>query len=78
MVANGMGVGLMATDIPHATAYDGRPVIRLPLSGNLASHRIALVCSGRLQSDALTDAFYLHAAEIFAQDGGEAVRPPSR
>lgn len=78
MVANGMGVGLMATDIPHATAYDGRPVIRLPLSGNLASHRVALVRSRRLLSDALTDAFCLHAAETFAQEGGEAVRPPSR
>lgn len=66
MVANGMGVGLMATDIPHGTAYDGRPVTRLPLSGNLASHRVALVRSGRLQPDALTDAFCLYAAEIFA------------
>ncbi|MFD0858445.1 LysR family transcriptional regulator [Roseovarius aquimarinus] len=66
MVANGMGVGLLATDIPHGTAYDGRAVVRLALSGTLASHRIALVRSKRLRADALSDAFCAHAAAALA------------
>ncbi len=66
MVANGMGVGLLATDIPHGTAYDGRAIIRVPLSGDLASHRIALVRSKRLKTDALTDAFCRYATGFFA------------
>ncbi|QYX56233.1 LysR family transcriptional regulator [Roseovarius sp. SCSIO 43702] len=78
MVANGMGVGLLATDIPHGTAYDGRAIIRVALAGNLASHRIALVRSKRLQADALTDAFCRYAVEAFADQNAEAVRPPCR
>ncbi|MFX0546588.1 LysR family transcriptional regulator [Roseovarius sp. S1116L3] len=66
MVANDMGVGLMATDIPHGTAYDGRAVVRMPLSGDLVSHRIALVRSRRLQTNAVTDAFRRFAADFFA------------
>lgn len=72
MVANRMGVGLLATDIPHGTAYDGGGVTRLQLTGNLASHRIALVRSKALQTGALSEAFCNHAADAFA---GEGVRP---
>lgn len=66
MVANGLGVGLLATDIPHDTAYDRRSIIRMPLKGNLAPHRIALARSGRLRSSSLVDHFCLHAVEFFA------------
>ncbi|MFX0542000.1 LysR family transcriptional regulator [Roseovarius sp. S4756] len=65
MVANGMGVGLMATDIPHGTAYDGGAIIRMPLAGDLVAHRIALVRSKRLQTDAVTQAFCRYAANFF-------------
>lgn len=63
MVANQMGVGLLATDIPHDTAYDGQPIIHMPLTGDLAPHRIALTRSLRLRSSALADSFCSHAAE---------------
>ncbi len=66
MVANGLGVGLLATDIPHDTAYDGQPVIRMPLEGNLAPHRIALVRSGRLRTTALQELFCHYAVQFFA------------
>ncbi len=42
MVANGFGVGLLATDIPHASAYDGKPLRMIPIAGDLAPHTIAL------------------------------------
>ncbi len=65
MVANGMGVGLLATDIPHDTAYDRQPIVRMPLLGDLAPHRIALARSRRLQSASLTDEFCRFAARFF-------------
>jgi len=67
MVANGLGVGLLATDIPHDTAYDGHAVIRIPLEGDLAPHRIALARSGRLPSSAAADQFCLFAARSFEE-----------
>lgn len=66
MVANGLGVGLLATDIPHAIAYDGQPVVRLALSGDLPPHRIALARSGRLRAGDLVDAFCAFAVRHFA------------
>ncbi|MBB3063772.1 MULTISPECIES: LysR family transcriptional regulator [Limibacillus] len=65
MVANNLGVGLLATDITHNTAYDGQPVIRMPLEGNLAPHHIALARSMRLRSSALVDQFCSFAAQSF-------------
>jgi DNA-binding transcriptional LysR family regulator len=65
MVANRLGVGLLATDIPHHTAYDQQPLVRMPLKGNLAPHRIALARSGRLRSSALLDRFSLYVAKYF-------------
>lgn len=66
MVANEMGVGLLATDIPHDTAYDGRAIVRMPLLGDLAPHRVALVRSKRLQAGGLTDRFCRYAVSFFA------------
>lgn len=66
MVANGLGVGLLATDIPHDTAYDQRPIVRMPLTGNLALHRIALARPGRLRSNVLVDQFHSYAQRFFA------------
>jgi DNA-binding transcriptional LysR family regulator len=66
MVANGLGVGLLATDIPHDTAYDQRPIVRMPLRGKLAPHRIALARPGRLRSNSLVDQFYSYAQRSFA------------
>jgi len=68
MVANGLGVGLLATDIPHDTAYDQRPVVRMPLTGNLAPHRIALARSGQLRSNPLVNQFTAYAQSAFAAE----------
>jgi DNA-binding transcriptional LysR family regulator len=65
MVANGLGVGLLATDIPHETAYDRRSVVRVALKGQLAPHRIALARSARLRATALADQFCQHATAFF-------------
>lgn len=65
MVANGLGVGLLATDIPHDTAYDGQSVVRMPLKGTLTPHRIALVKSGRLQTSNLTKRFCQFTTQFF-------------
>lgn len=42
MVANGMGVGLLATDLPYSQTYDGRHVARLELEGAMPPSRVAL------------------------------------
>ena len=63
MVANGLGVGLLATDIPHEKAYDGRSVIRMPLTGDLAPHRIALARSAQMKSSPEIDHFCDFAAQ---------------
>ena len=42
MVANGFGVGLLATDIPNDISYDGTPIIKVPIEGHLPPHQIAL------------------------------------
>ncbi|WP_406644441.1 LysR family transcriptional regulator [Aliisedimentitalea scapharcae] len=65
MVANGLGVGVLATDIPHHTAYDQTPIVRLPLTGHLAPHRIALARSGRLRPSSLTTAFCRYTRRVF-------------
>ncbi|WIY23929.1 LysR family transcriptional regulator [Parasedimentitalea psychrophila] len=65
MVANQLGVGLLATDIPHETAYDGQAIVRMPLTGTLAPHRIALARSGRLRSSALANKFCHFSAKSF-------------
>ena len=66
MVANGLGVGLLATDIPHGTAYDQRPVVRMPLQGDLAPHRIALARSKQLRSSLVVDQFCDYAVQSLA------------
>lgn len=42
MVANGFGVGLLATDIPNDMAYDGTPITQVLIAGHFAPHQIAL------------------------------------
>lgn len=65
MVANGLGVGLLATDIPSDITYDKQRVVRIPLKGNLAPHRIALARSDKLRSNALLNSFCNHAVQSF-------------
>ena len=46
MVANGFGVGLLATDLPGEMCYDGQRIIRVPLTGHPPLHQIALAHRG--------------------------------
>ncbi|MGR3250550.1 MAG: LysR family transcriptional regulator [Paracoccus sp. (in: a-proteobacteria)] len=59
MVANGLGTGLLATDLPHDLAYDGGRVVRLTLLDRLPPSRIAVARAAGLP---LTDtaAAFLH------------------
>lgn len=57
MVANGLGVGLLATDLPHDLAYDGGRVVRLALTGRLPPSRIALARAAALPPTATATAF---------------------
>jgi DNA-binding transcriptional LysR family regulator len=66
MVANDLGVGLLATDVPHDRAYDSQPLVRLPLTGDLAPHRIALAQSKRLRARPAVADFCKFAAEALA------------
>ncbi|MCM2562076.1 LysR family transcriptional regulator [Lutimaribacter sp. EGI FJ00015] len=43
LVANGHGVGLLATELPYDRAYDGRTVISRPVAGNMPSSRVVLI-----------------------------------
>ncbi|MDA5094998.1 LysR family transcriptional regulator [Aliiroseovarius sp. KMU-50] len=42
MVANGFGIGLLATDLPGNSAYDGTPLLKRPITGRFPVHQIAL------------------------------------
>ncbi|SNR48771.1 LysR family transcriptional regulator [Paracoccus sediminis] len=57
MVANGLGVGLLATDLPHDLAYDGGRVARLALTGRLLPSRIAIARAAALPPTATASAF---------------------
>ncbi|MEY8839622.1 LysR family transcriptional regulator [Cribrihabitans sp. XS_ASV171] len=45
MVANGLGVSLLATDIAHTMSHDGRQVSRVQLDGPMPPHGIAIARS---------------------------------
>ena len=57
MVANGLGVGVLATDLPHDMTYDGGRVVRLALKGRLPPSRIALARATALPPTATSVAF---------------------
>lgn len=63
MVANGLGVGLLATDIPHDLAYDGGRVMRLELTDTLPPSRIAIARAAALPPTAIATAFMQHCIE---------------
>lgn len=57
MVANGFGVGLLATDLPYGLTYDGQEVVRLDLAGPLPPSRIALARAAALPPSPAAAAF---------------------
>lgn len=64
MVANGLGVGLLATDLPHDLAYDGGRVVRLALTDPLPPSRIALARVAALPPTATAAAFLEFCTEM--------------
>lgn len=65
MVANHMGVGLLATDIAQDTACDGQPITRLDLTDPLVPHRIALARAPHPHTAPLVAAFQDHVVNSF-------------
>ncbi|MCZ0963571.1 LysR family transcriptional regulator [Paracoccus benzoatiresistens] len=64
MVANGLGVGLLATDLPYDVTYDGGRVVRLALTGGLPPSRIAIARAAALPPTATATAFVQFCAEV--------------
>lgn len=50
LVANGHGVGILATDIPHDRTYDGRRVVRRRIAGDLPPSRVVLIRARRFEA----------------------------
>lgn len=67
MVANGFGVGLLATKLPYLTCYDGGAVAHLAIAGPVPPHRVALARSGRLPPTWVAEAFAAVARDYFAE-----------
>jgi len=65
MVANGFGVGLLATDIPSDVAYDGSKLCRTKLTGNIPAHGIALIRLKHLVERPIVRAFVDHTRGYF-------------
>ncbi len=57
MVANGLGVGLLATDLPYDMTYDGGRVVRCPIAGELPPSRIVLARARDLEPTEAMQAF---------------------
>lgn len=71
MVANGLGVGLLATDLPHDLAYDGGRVVRLALTGGLPPSRIALARAAMLPPTATATAFLQFCIQVMSDAPGQ-------
>lgn len=74
MVANRLGVGLLATDLPHDLAYDGRRVVRLALTGGLPPSRIAIARAAGLPPTTTATAFLKFCTETM---GTAPAQPPA-
>lgn len=57
MVANGLGVGLLATDLAHDLTYDGGRVVKLALRDTLPASRIVIVHSSDMMPTSAAAAF---------------------
>ncbi|WP_112873558.1 LysR family transcriptional regulator [Paracoccus endophyticus] len=77
MVANGLGVGVLATDLPHDRACDGGRVVRLALRDALPPSRIALARAASLAPTALAEAFTRLCRELLSdRPGPDGTDPP--
>lgn len=71
MAANGLGVGLLATGLPHDLAYDGGRVVRLALTGRLPPSRIAIARAAALPPTATAAAFLQFCVEAMGEVAGQ-------
>lgn len=65
-VANRMGVGLLATDLPYDLTYDGGRIVRVPLAGALPPHRVALARNPSIPQGPVARAFEAQARAVIA------------
>ena len=65
-VANRMGVGLLATDLPYDLTYDGGRIVRVPLAGDLPPHRVALARNPSIPQGPVARAFEAQARAVIA------------
>lgn len=65
-VANRMGVGLLATDLPYDLTYDGGRIVRVALAGDLPPHRVALARNPAIPASPVALAFETLARRVFA------------
>ncbi|WP_022730032.1 LysR family transcriptional regulator [Fodinicurvata sediminis] len=73
LVANGLGVGLLATDLPHNLAYDGRRLHRLALTDLLPPSRIALAQTTNWPPSPAAEAFIELSREILGGTGSHSL-----
>ncbi len=57
LVANGQGVGFLATGLPDGQTYDNRSVVARPLAGYMPPSRVVLIRAGRFEPTATMRAF---------------------
>ena len=67
LVANGHGVGVLATDIPHDRTYDGRRVVRRRIAGDPPPSRVVLVRAERFEPTQTMKRFVPLARDLIAQ-----------
>jgi DNA-binding transcriptional LysR family regulator len=67
MVANGLGVGLLATDLPYDMTYDGGRVLRREIAGTLPPSRVVLARARDLAPTEAMQSFLSTATEMFAR-----------
>nr|WP_321457033.1 LysR family transcriptional regulator [uncultured Cohaesibacter sp.] len=73
MVANGHGIGLLATDIPNTMSYDGNYIRRLKIRGELPRHQIALARSTRVNPRPVVKNFISFAEQYFDESSKQSV-----
>ncbi|MDS9469237.1 LysR family transcriptional regulator [Paracoccus sp. MBLB3053] len=68
LVANGHGVGLLATELPYEQTYDGRRVVMRSLAGPLPPSRVVLVRAARFEPTEAMTRFTQIACETLQGD----------
>lgn len=74
LVANGHGVGLLVTALPHDQAYDGRRVVDCALSNDLPPSRVVLINAARFAPTRTMTAFIAMARDLIGGNE-DAARP---